>query len=140
MINPTSDILRDIVLEIEVLVVVQMAGVIIAEVCIFNPFKRLCIMLVIICCNMKISEYGFRAIMYAIIAHIIPSTVVMETKTVPVYKVQTCWAWNGKVQAKDRDGNVKTVRYGIDWQKKFLVINPPMADEPTDGTNQTQVD
>ena len=54
--------------------------------------------------------------------------------------VQACWAWNGKVQAKDRDGNVKTVRYGTDWKKKFPVIIPPVADEPTDGTNETQVD
>ena len=44
--------------------------------------------------------------------------------------VQACRAWNGKVQAKDRDGNVKTVRYGTDCRKNSLSLTHLLLMKP----------
>ena len=44
--------------------------------------------------------------------------------------VESAWAWNGKVMAKDKYGKIHTIKYGSDW--KSLFDNPQGGHAETD--------
>ena len=44
--------------------------------------------------------------------------------------VESAWAWNGKVMAKDKYGKIHTIKYGSDW--KSLFDNPQGGHVETD--------
>ena len=49
--------------------------------------------------------------------------------------VQSCWAWNGKVQAKDATGKVHNIRYGSNWQRYFSRPSTEDAGHEENGTS-----